>query len=377
MSSKEAQNFPGFAEDNRRLEARKKIMRQRHEEIISKGYEIVKEYEIGFGTTQNDYNSYKEEPGHFWEYKVYVWKDGFFGIIDGRTGEELSPCVHLSTHDAEKDVLKFQTNQGIKEKSLQKILIETLGINQYDPYVGAIVRQLFKILSLPNGNGTYVDHKISEEQCKFVAPTMYKLVEKKIKAGGINLKVYDYGETQEFKDFCRELEEVVVEEMPEFKTAKKENGAITGHDIVELQHVHLDGLSEEARKKVFADMDKYDEILEKYISFSSALEQIIKLKRFTSKSLGSIFNREISLPSELKRIIEIYDQNNSLEGEEFELWKAIKHLYDQQPVISISAEKTIYCPDVNNPNAERVVILADAYKKGMQIDGTPITAGVR
>ena len=38
---------------------------------------------------------------------------------------------------------------------------------------------------------------------------------------GINLKVYDYGETQEFKDFCRELEEVVVEEMPEIKTAKK------------------------------------------------------------------------------------------------------------------------------------------------------------
>ena len=324
---------PIAANDNiERINARRKLIEERQKEIISRGYEIVDEYELGFGINEYAYCLHEEKPSSSWRYEVYVWKDGFFGIIDGRTGEELSPCVHLSINDAINDVLEFTKDQRLStKKSLQKILMETLGENQYDPYLGSVVRILFKVLSLPNGDGRFNDYKITMKQCYSVALAMYKLVEKIIKSGGISLLIYDYGETQEFKKFCGELEAAVLE------LEARANGVsqVSGEHLLALVNSHYYDVRDE--------YDKYESILDEYIGFASSLEQEIQLKKVTSRSPFGLSAKEA---------------------------EDIGILNMKKPMISITAEKTVYYPDIHN-QADYCESSAEAYKKGVQIDGTP------
>ena len=176
------------------------------EEIEAKGYTYVEEINIRYNADLHNRDVYG----------VLVWKDGFYGLLDIRTGEEITPCVHLSRDRviADVHVLKSESKdrKEVKRLGIQKVLKDSLGEKLYDPYIGSIVSLMFEILALPNSVyyiDMYYQDALDEEQFKTAAIRIYEAVAKLLVDGGKKFIIYDYGIDREFEQFCKKLEEEI------------------------------------------------------------------------------------------------------------------------------------------------------------------------
>jgi hypothetical protein len=256
-----------------------------------------------------------------------VYKDGFYGVLDTKTGKELTPCVHLSQEDAINDVQMINAilRDDSKKKliGVQKILKDNLG-EMYDPYTGSIVRVMFDILALPNSVkfvNDYYYNQVDEEGCIKVALRLYESVVKMIKEGGKRFTIYDYGLTNEFRDYCRSIER-----------------AVNGDLLYRVKHEY-ESLTPEEEKET--DTDEFEEKYHKYIRIYPALYQYVELRKLNSNEM-----------------------NIERTG-----W-----FHSKKPLIDIGPDETEYFEDSHDQN-EVVALNREAFKEGVELEVPEESAG--
>ena len=169
--------------------------------------------ELGYTVDDEDYKFEGRDAAYYNE--IYVWKDGFYGILDRDKKELISPCVHTSKELAKRD-MKYNGRRPASGApiyiSLQKTLIETIGEENYDPYIGEIVSFFSDELCLPKGI-VYANYtcgsRLDQEEFSKALAYLYKLTQEMLKNGTKRIKVYDHGDTPEFKAICDGLGELL------------------------------------------------------------------------------------------------------------------------------------------------------------------------
>jgi len=160
---------------------------------------------------------------------IIVWKNGFYGIIDRSSGEEITPCVHINTNNAIHDVGRGK---------LQKILKDSIEDDKYSPYTGAVVGLLLEKMAIPesisNGNSSWQRSLTKEEYAK-VALSTYILVNDIMNNGGAEFVMYDHGnESEQFREFCEKLKDLTGIEDYYFGSALKQEILLKKHTTKSL-----------------------------------------------------------------------------------------------------------------------------------------------
>lgn len=289
-------------------------------EIEEKGYTYIKEY--------------NDNPRHRFAAPIngiIVWKDGFYGFLNSVTGEELTPCVHLSEHDAIMDICvinpKSKDINMIKQIGIQKILKDTLG-ESYDLYIGSVVRIMFEILALPN---SVCDHEefylkpLQEPECIKTALAIYRSIDQIMKSGGKQFVIYDlFHNAEEFSKYLKELERMI-------------NG-----DLLYRVRYERETLTEEEKKQIKED-SSFEEKRRKYVKLEPEIFQTIEFTRFKLNPMSVLYNEKS----------EILSRRQS-----------------QRPVIEISSEKTIYYKDTRKKDEEYYEIYPEDYRKGVSLENS-------
>ncbi len=285
------------------------------EEIEEKGYTYVGEKRKGLADWDKDEYMVSIEG-------IIVYKDGYYGVLDKNTGEELSPCVHLNETDAINDLymLNFRSRNKSDRKliSVQKVLKDNLD-NLYDPYTGSVVRLMFDIFGLPNGV-FYIDCwdgcSLNEDNFIKTALRFYESVAEIMKNGGKRLLIYDYGLTQEIKEYARNMEKT-----------------INGDFLFRIRHMYL-SLTPEEEKELEEKRDYYSEKMEKYVNLYPALSDYINLRELNSN------------PFNIERT---------------------GYFHMKKPLVDIGIDKTTYYPDLHK-NEIHTAFYREEFKKGATLE---------
>lgn len=285
------------------------------EEIEKKGYTYIEEKrKLRSDWDKSDFMSTIEG--------IIVYKDGYYGVLDKNTGEELSPCVHLSGTDAINDLymLNLQsTNVGDRKLiSVQKVLKDNLD-NSYNPYIGSVVRLMFDIFGLPNGVYYISDWsgcKINEENFIKTALRLYESVAEIMKNGGKSLLIYDYGATEEIIEYGRSLER-----------------KINGDFIFRIKHMY-DTLTPEEKEDLEKRSDYYNEKKDNYVKLLPALSYYVKLRKIN-------FN-----PMNIERT---------------------GYYHEKEPLIDIGENETIYYEDLHEHD-KSIIFNKEEFRKGVSLE---------
>lgn len=183
---------------------------------------------------------------------IVVWKGGFYGAFSKKTGEELTPCVHISTEEAAKSA-----HYGI-QKTIKDSLKDG---SEYSPYKGAIVTLLLDQMAIlePISNGTSCwQSPPSKENLEKIIKALYVLVDQGIENGGMDLLLNDHGSVNpQFDKLCDELRRLTGIEDYSFDSALSQKIEFKKVTIKNLEYdLPLIGQLENMKPRIIIGKDK-------------------------------------------------------------------------------------------------------------------------
>ena len=253
---------------------------------------------------------------------IIVYKDGYYGVLDINTGEEISPCVHLSGTDAINDIYILHMHSKDKNDrkfvSVQKVLKDNLD-EFYNPYVGSVARLMMDIFGLPNGiffTRNWTGCELNEENFVKTVLRLYESVAEIMKNGGKKLLIHNLKPTKEITEYGRSLERI-----------------INGEFMYRVRREYS-SLTPEEEKELFDNSDYYDKKEDDYVELEPALSTYVALRRYDS----NIMNADRT-----------------------------EYFNKKRPCIEIGPSETSYFPDLNEYD-KKISFVQEEFTKGAALE---------